>query len=204
MSGVEAYRPSNATLMRKLVAKPGRHLPDVAAWLSAMLQLRTCTSVGVRPRVWGRVRIENEGRLVIGDRVRIRAVPWTTELASLAGGTLQIGNGTFINSGVSIGACLSITIGDHCQIGPRVLIMDNDFHTAGDPLRRPRSEPVVLEDSVWVGAGAMILKGVHIGRAASIGAGSVVTRDVPAGAVVAGVPARPLGPSVSRRKDGDG
>lgn len=136
--------------------------------------------------------MENLGRIEIGDRLRIRAVPWATELVALPGGHLQIGSGVFINTGVSVCAGDSVVIGDGCQIGPRVLIMDNDFHVAGDPLQRPPSEPIVLERSVWVGAGAIILKGVHIGAGASIGAGAVVTHDVAAGAVVGGVPARPL------------
>lgn len=193
MSGVaSARRTFDPALVRALVTRPGRYLPDAIALLSALVQLRRCSSVGVRPRVWGRVRIHNEGRLAIGDRVRIRAVPWTTEIAALAGGTVEIGDGAFINGGVSISACRSVTIGRGCQIGPRVLIMDSDFHTPGNLLQRPESRPVVIEDDVWLGAGAIVLKGVHIGRQASIGAGSVVTHDVPEGAVFAGVPAAPI------------
>lgn len=192
MSGVNVERSFDPALLRALVARPRRYVPDAMAWLAALAQLRGCTSVGLRPRAWGRVRVQNEGRIVIGDRVRIRAVPWATELAALSGGSLEIGDGVFINSGVSISACKSVTIGSNCQIGPRVLIMDNDFHVAGDPLRQPQSGPVVLEDHVWIGAGAIVLKGVRIGRRASIGAGSVVTRDVAADAVVAGSPARPI------------
>ena len=200
MTAAELRGGLDPALIRAFVGDPRRHLPQAVAWLSALVQLRRCTSVGVRPRVWGRVRVENLGAIVIGDRILIRAVPWATELASLAGGTLTIGHGTFINSGVSISACASVTIGSGCQIGPRVLIMDNDFHVAGDLQSRPRSKPVVLEDRVWVGAGTIILKGVRVGTGASIGAGSVVTRDVAPGAVVAGVPARRIGdhePAVS-------
>lgn len=200
MSGIHVERSFDPALLRALVARPRRYVPDAMAWLSAVAQLRGCTSVGIRPRVWGRVRLENEGRIVIGDRVRIRAVPWATELAALGGGSVLIGDGVFINSGVSISACKSVTIGDNCQIGPRVLIMDNDFHVAGDPLRQPKSGPVVIEDHVWIGAGAIVLKGVRIGRRASIGAGSVVTRDVAADAVVAGAPARPIHGRVERRE----
>jgi len=192
VSGVEARGHVETTLLAAALKNPRRRLPDAAAWLSAMAQLRGCTSVGSRARVWGRVRIENLGRIVIGRRVLIRAVPWATELAALPGGELEIGDGVFINSGVSISASSIVRIGDRCQIGPRVLIMDNDFHTTGDPLRRPASKPIVLEDMVWVGAGAIILKGVRIGRGASVGAGSVVTHNVLAGQVVAGAPARPI------------
>jgi len=62
----------------------------------------------------------------------------------------------------------------------------------GGPAVRREHEgaPIVIEDSAWIGAGAIILAGVTIGRNAVVGAGSVVTKDVPAGAVVAGNPAR--------------
>ena len=181
-----------STLFSALATDPGRVVRHSIAWLSGLVQLRNCTSVGARPRVLGRVRIENKGRIVIGNRVMIRGMPWPTELASDRGGTLDIGDRTFINSGASISASVSVAIGRKCQIGPRVLIMDNDFHVPGHVFERPPSSPVVLEDEVWIGAGAIILKGVRIGRRAVVGAGSVVTHDVPAGAIVAGVPARPI------------
>jgi acetyltransferase-like isoleucine patch superfamily enzyme len=192
MSGVALGRMIEPALLKRLIANPWRQIGAVVALLSAVIQLRGCTAVGIRPRVLGRVHIYNRGRIVIGDRLLVRARPWATELASEHGGVLEIGDGTFINSGVSISACLSVTIGNRCQIGPHVTIMDNDYHVAGDLLQLPASKPIVLEDMVWVGAGAIILKGVRIGRGAAIGAGSVVTHDVPAGLVVAGNPARPI------------
>jgi maltose O-acetyltransferase len=163
---------------------------DAWAWLSARIQLRGCSSVGRRPRVWGRVRVDNQGRISIGPRVRIRAVPWPSELAAGKGGVLEIGESTFINAGVSITALEHIQIGSGCEIGSGVLIMDNDFHVAADPARHPPSRPIVIGDRVWIGARAIVLKGVTVGEAATIGAGSVVTSDVPAHSVVAGVPAR--------------
>ena len=189
--------PSVRRRLVRLIGHPIQTLERVYPWLRAVLLLRSCTSVGVRPRVWGRLRVENLGRIEVGDRLRVRAVPWETELVALPGGTLEIGSGVFINSGTSICAGRRVVIGDGCQIGPRVLIMDNDFHTAGNPGQRPQSLPVVLEQSVWVGAGAIILKGVRVGRGASIGAGSVVTRDVAPGEVVGGVPARTIRPQAS-------
>jgi maltose O-acetyltransferase len=142
--------------------------------------------------VWGHVRIENKGEIKLGERIRIRAVPWATELVSIAGGRLEIGDSTFINAGVSICAAELVSIGSRCQIGPRVMIIDTDFHVAGDADGHAVPSPVVIEDLVWIGAGAMVLRGVHIGRGASIAAGSVVTRDVAPGVVVGGVPARVL------------
>ncbi|HVC76725.1 MAG TPA: acyltransferase [Candidatus Micrarchaeaceae archaeon] len=192
MSGVALNRLVEPALLKALIANPRQQLGGAISLISAVVQLRRCTAVGARPRVLGRVRVRNYGRIVIGERLLVRAEPWPTELVSQFGGVLEIGDGTFINSGVSISACISVTIGNRCQIGPHVTIMDNDYHVAGDLLMRPVSKPIVLEDLVWVGAGAIILKGVRIGRGAAIGAGSVVTHDVPAGMVVAGNPARPI------------
>ena len=193
MSEVAAGRPTGFSPAIAALRHPFDSLERGIPWIRAQVALRRCTSVGPLPRVWGRVRVENMGEIVIGDRVQIRAVPWVSELVSLPGGRLEIGDGTFINAAVSICAGELVRIGSRCQIGPRVMILDNDFHVPGDPLTRPESRPVVLEDLVWLGAGVMVLKGVHIGRAATVAAGSVVTRDVPPGAVVGGVPARPIG-----------
>lgn len=175
-----------AALLRRPAHNLGRGLP----WLRSRLALRRCTAVGPWARVWGQVRVENAGDIVLGPRVQIRAVPWATELVALPGGRLEIGDGTFINGGVSLCAGELVRIGSRCQIGPRAMVFDCDFHVAGDPLRRPRPSPVLIEDLVWIGAGAMVLKGVRVGSRATIAAGSVVTRDVPPGAVVGGVPAR--------------
>jgi maltose O-acetyltransferase len=193
MSEVAAGRPTGFEPALAALRHPLDSLERGIPWIRAMVALRRCTSVGRLPRVWGRVRVENMGEIVIGERVQIRAVPWVSELVSLPGGRLEIGDGTFINAAVSICAGELVRIGSRCQIGPRVMIVDNDFHVPGDPLTRPESRPVVLEDLVWLGAGVMVLKGVKIGRAATVAAGSVVTRDVPPGAVVGGVPARPIG-----------
>ncbi len=186
----DALVSSRRTFVGRILRNPVDRAADARAWLNARWQLRRCTSVGQLPRVWGRVRVENRGRILIGARVRIRAVPWASELATTQDGTLEIGESTFINAGVSIFAGNHVRIGSHCEIGPGVLIMDNDFHIAQDPERRPPSQVINIGDRVWIGARAILLKGVTIGDAATIGAGSVVTSDVPPQSVVAGVPAR--------------
>lgn len=100
-----------------------------------------------------------------------------------------------------------ISVGRRVVISYQVTIADSDFHPldpaarrndaiaaapGGDVrLRAPlESRPVVIEDDVWIGIGAIVLKGVRIGRSARVAAGAVVTRDVPDGATVAGNPAR--------------
>jgi maltose O-acetyltransferase len=133
--------------------------------------------------IWG-------GRLIVGDRVLLFSTTVPTELS--VEGTLEIGERTFINYGCSIGATHLIRIGAGCSIGPHVMLMDNDFHRL-EPERRdehPESKPIILEENVWLGARVIVLKGVTIGTGSVIGAGSVVTRDVPARSVAVGLPAR--------------
>lgn len=194
MSQAVPAAPATTTvrLIGEMVVHPGRRVGDAIAYLRARWKLRRATSVGRLPRLWGGLRVSNFGRLAVGERLRVRGVPWASELVAFNGGSLLIGDSVFINAGVSISAGSSVIIGHRCSIGPRVLIMDNDFHVHGDHEVQPQSVAIVLEDDVWVGAGAIVLKGVRIGRGATIAAGSVVTKDVAAGAVVGGVPAAPL------------
>ena len=109
---------------------------------------------------------------------------------------ISIGEGCEL-SGTSI-TCrsTSITLGKKVLVAPDVIIVDSDFHApwpmesrSTDPgLENDR--PVVIEDYAWIGMRSIILKGVTIGRGAIVGAGSVVTRDIPPFAVACGSPAR--------------
>jgi len=98
------------------------------------------------------------------------------------------GVGCFINAGGGV------TIGNDVLIGPRVVIhsLNHVYKDAKVPIRLQGhvAKPVVIEDDVWIGAGAIILAGVRVGRGAVVGAGSVVVGDVPAFGVVVGNPAR--------------
>jgi acetyltransferase-like isoleucine patch superfamily enzyme len=87
-----------------------------------------------------------------------------------------------------------IEIGERFLAGARARILDSDFHgvTREERSAAGCSSPVVVGDDVWLGMSAMVLKGVSIGDGAVVGAGSVVVRDVSAGAVVSGHPARLL------------
>jgi acetyltransferase-like isoleucine patch superfamily enzyme len=108
---------------------------------------------------------------------------------------LIIGDSTLIMNGCEIIACQAIRIGERCLIGAGTVIYDSDFHTL-DPVRRrepSKAVPVTIEDNVWIGRGATILKGVRISRDAVIGARCVVTKDVAAGQIVAGNPMRAVG-----------
>jgi acetyltransferase-like isoleucine patch superfamily enzyme len=101
--------------------------------------------------------------------------------------------GTYVNRFTIFDASEMIEVSQNCMIGPHCYITDHDHaHASGMLLReQPLSgNPVHIGQDVWIGAGAIILKGVTIGDHAVIGAGAVVTKDVPAGVKVAGVPAQ--------------
>jgi len=110
------------------------------------------------------------------------------------GAQLIIGDGVGMTGAVIV-AQTRVEIGNHVWIGANSTIVDTDFHPLAPEARRVaptagNSVPIVIEDEVFIGMWTIILKGVRIGRGAVIGAGAVVTRDVPAGAVAAGNPAR--------------
>ena len=125
------------------------------------------------------------GRLFL----RCKTIP--IEVGAGSNGALVIGERVFINTGSTVVANHSIIIGDDCRIGDLVAIFDSDHHSL-EPSRPIRMAPVRLGNNVWVGRSATILPGVTIGDHAVIAAGSVVTGDVPARTLMAGVPARPI------------
>ena len=109
-------------------------------------------------------------------------------------GSLVVGSGTVLGHHVTIGVRDAVTIGCDCLIAEMVSIRDHDhgFHDTALPMREqePLVASVVIGDDVWIGSKATITRGVHIGPGAIVGANSVVTKDVSAGTVVGGVPAR--------------
>ena len=106
------------------------------------------------------------------------------------GKNIRLGKNVFINSGCCFQDQGGIEIGDGCLIGHQVVMATLDH--VQDPDRRADMipAPIVLGKNVWVGAHATILAGVTVGDNAVVAAGAVVTKDVPANAVVGGVPAR--------------
>ena len=158
--------------------------------LRARWQLRRCDVVPLNVRLRGRVKVENYGRIEIGDRVRIEGVMLPVEMVAWKGARLSIGSGTYLNYGVSLSAHREVTIGENCLIGNYAVVMDSDYHDLYDRSRPGRAEPVVIEDDVWLGLRVTVLKGVRIGRGSVVGAGSVVTDDIPPYSLAFGVPAR--------------
>lgn len=117
--------------------------------------------------------------------------------------TIRLGDASLLSAGARILAAREIICGDGCMLAHRATISDCDWHGLYDRLDAAAgAAPVRLGDNVWVGDGAYIGKGVTIGDHAVIAARSVVVKDVPAFAVVAGTPARivkRLDPDAPRR-----
>ncbi len=113
---------------------------------------------------------------------------------------MTLGHATNVNGLTKILVGTSVTIGREWTLSWNVQVLDNDFHAITvDGAVQPMTAPVVVGDRVWIGTGAIVLKGVTIGDGAVVAAGAVVTRDVPPNAVVAGVPAKVVGRADSWR-----
>ena len=104
---------------------------------------------------------------------------------------ITIGDHVLISPGVRISAAESITIKDSCMVASNAYITDSDWHGIYDRSLPPEeSFPVTLEENVWIGDSAIVCKGVTIGKNSIIGAGAVVTSNIPANVIAAGNPAR--------------
>ena len=104
-----------------------------------------------------------------------------------ASAALSVGDRTFLNSGTQVFCRRSVSIGSDSAIGPGCMIFDNNMH-AIDGSRE--ATPVVIGNNAWLAANVVVLPGVTIGDGAIVGAGSVVTRDIPPGMLALGNPAR--------------
>lgn len=136
-----------------------------------------------------RLALLREGLANVGDGATVRP-PFHCDY----GYNISLGDNVFLNFNCIILDVVPVTIGSGTQIGPAVQILTADHPR--DPEQRAQmlefGRPVAIGSNVWIGGGAIILPGVTIGDDAVVGAGSVVTRNVPAGTTVAGNPARPL------------
>lgn len=155
-----------------------------------------------------------ESQLTLGAGVTLNSAPRANELACFqpcvlrtlaSGSTLDIEEGAGL-SGAVVCAGKEIVIGRNTIVGSGAMILDNDFHTLGEEGvwmtdYQTSARPVRIGQSVFIGARAIVLKGVTIGDRAIVGAGAIVTRDVAAGDIVAGNPARPIEKTASTSND---
>jgi acetyltransferase-like isoleucine patch superfamily enzyme len=183
-----SMQPRATSQMVSLVSK----IADFSHILNAQLRLRGKARAPFSVRLQGRVQFSGCGEVVLGEGVSFNGTVVPVELVTYTSGRIEIGNHTFVNYGSSIAARASVKIGSHCLLGHYTFVMDNNQHDTVKHSVLPGSDPVIIEDHVWIGSKAVILPGVRIGSRAVIGAGSIVTKDIPPRCVAAGNPARVL------------
>jgi acetyltransferase-like isoleucine patch superfamily enzyme len=159
-------------------------------WRLASLRARSRGLIPLSTQFDGPIHTPGPVRLWLGEHCRLgRAVFFETR----AEGSIRIGRNVRINAGTLLVSHAGIKVGNDCLIGEYVSIRDADHGTRpGEPMRLQdhAAAPIAIGDDVWIARGAAVLKGVAIGSGAIVAANSVVTRNVPPMAVVAGAPAR--------------
>lgn len=175
--------------MTAAVATTGRSLaatsvPD----LLCGLKLAWLNTVVASPVFSTRVRV----RLLRLSGVDARICGVWPHVRFVGGQNVTFADGVFVNSGVVFDARAEIELGPNVAVGPGAQFITSSHHL-GSPDRRAADEvfaPIVVEPGCWIGAGAIILGGVRIGRGCVIGAGAVVTRDCEPNGLYVGIPAR--------------
>lgn len=106
-------------------------------------------------------------------------------IAALGGGVIKIGDNVSLNRNCILVCHDNITIGDNCAVGPNVLFYDHDHKFGENGIEEGfKTAPVVIEKNCWIGAGVTILRGTHVGEGSVIGAGSVVSGEIPPHSIV--------------------
>ncbi len=200
----------SAEALRQARAMPWKAGNEIRRWLILPLAWRALRGIEVGGgwRLYGLPIIQRHrhSQMRIGRGLNLRSNSRSNPLGAnhpviistrRAGAQLTIGD-DFGMTGGSLVCDERITIGDRVWVGANTVITDTDFHPLDAETRRARpldatTAPVEIADDVFIGMNALILKGVCIGARAVVGAGSVVSRDIPAGAIVAGNPARVIG-----------
>lgn len=166
------------------------------------------TGFRVGPHAWCANRPAHRTRIRVGANVVCRGI---LRREGFGDGEIVVGDDVYIGDDCILSAATSIEISSGVLLGHGVQVFDNNSHPLDAALRAadwkairdgtPRaaiaSAPVRIGEDAWIGFGSSILKGVSIGARAIVGAGSVVTRDIPESGVVAGNPARAVGPAAA-------
>jgi acetyltransferase-like isoleucine patch superfamily enzyme len=144
----------------------------------------------VRPwhvQVFGpRIRLGAYANVIASADAKVRFSVW----GERDQGRIDIGRYCLVCPGVRIGSGAGISIGDSCMLAYGAYVTDGDWHDKYNRVTIGKTLPVRIQDNVWIGDRATVCKGVTIGKNSIIGAGAVITSDVPPNAVAAGNPAR--------------
>ncbi|HWM55304.1 MAG TPA: acyltransferase [Solirubrobacterales bacterium] len=184
--------------MTRFLAHNGMLSPKYARLLGRWLRRRLLTRAGWRWRTHGPVFFGRglELQVARGARVEFGRFVWVGDGTKVRchEGVVEIGAKTVLGQECTISAYKRVRIGEQCVIADRAMFIDFD-HGVVEVERPIRVQGIYTRDvevgsNVWIGYGACILRGVRVGDNSIIGTNSVVTKDVPANAVVAGIPAR--------------
>jgi acetyltransferase-like isoleucine patch superfamily enzyme len=173
-----------AGLRRRVLEPLGR------LWSHARLRERFTPPLDPSVVVLGVPEIHGTGNIRLGRRLYLYPGLY---LETQGTGEIRIGDEVVISRGVHLVAFERIQIGEGSMIGEYSSIRDANHRTGTDRALRwsgHESRPIVIGRQVWIGRGVTVLPGVSIGDGAVVGANAVVTRDIPAGAVAVGIPAR--------------
>jgi acetyltransferase-like isoleucine patch superfamily enzyme len=153
--------------------------------------------------------IEGNLRIIIGDHISIDDSIFVSGRVNEKP-ILIIGDRTSLGYQVYISVAKSVEIGSDCMIAGGCFIADNDGHPMHpaarlrrDPVRGKDIKAIIIEDNVWIGTRATILKGVTIGKGSIVAANSLVTRSIPPNCIAMGVPARVILSSIDKISDPD-
>jgi acetyltransferase-like isoleucine patch superfamily enzyme len=163
------------------------------AWIAGgKLQMDSTLRCRTRVLFQGRGTLIVGADVVLGDPEAGRPGEPIVLAPRLAHSEISIGDRTRLTNGVELVALERIALGADCLVGSDARIVDADFHgiDSKDRLGPGRVAAVEIEDNVWIGMNAIVLKGVRIGAGSVVGAGGVVRTDIPAESVAMGNPAR--------------
>jgi acetyltransferase-like isoleucine patch superfamily enzyme len=178
------------TLVFLKLGKAIRSPSELLRVVNAQLRLRHRATTPFTVRLQGTSKIFGTGSVVFGEGVSLNGTVVPIEFNTYSAGSIEVGAHTFINYGSSLAAHSQIKIGAFCLLGHYALIMDNNQYDLLKHNELPPSKPIIIEDHVWIGSHVVILQGVRIGSHAAVGAGSIVTRNIPPRCLAAGNPAR--------------
>ncbi len=164
----------------------------------SLLSSRLIHSLPTSVVVLGTAEVHGTGDVRIGENVLLYPDAY---LETHAGASIEIGDNVVISRGVHLVAYSGISIGEGSMIGEYSSVRDANHLRAADHVLRDGlhlSSPISIGRHVWIGRGVTVLPGISIGDNATVGANAVVTREVPAGVTVVGVPAAPIHAALDR------